>query len=262
MELAVQLENLGVTIGGHTILTDICADIRAGEWIGIFGPNGAGKTTLIRTILGIQRPTKGSVQVLGMSPRQAAPFIGYMPQSQSSLEGYALSVRAVIQASCHGTLWGVPWTSSCCNAEIDRVLTATGAIAYANKAFSVLSGGERQRVMLSQALLSHPKILLLDEPLAGLDPKNQSLLIDCISHVQEMTKATILFVAHDLNPLIHSMDRLMYLSAGRALLGSLDEVVNSTALSALYGCPIEVIHSGDRVFVVSGDGELPVMVAA
>ena len=256
MPTALQISNLGITLGGNTILHDVTADIQCGEFVGIFGPNGAGKTTLVRAIVNTLRPTTGSIKIFGEAPGKASHSIGYMPQSNAGFEATALSARALIEAVCEGERWGIPWTSQSTRKEVERVLQLTGAIEYADRPFTLLSGGERQRVMLAQALLGQPKILVLDEPLASLDPKNQSLLIECIKQVQERTNATILFVAHDMNPLLHVMDRVLYMAGGGAILGRLDDVVNSESLSHLYGFPIEVVRAGERVFVVSREGNV------
>ncbi len=133
------------------------------------------------------------------------------------------------------------------------MLEITDSARYADRPFAVLSGGERQRVMLAQALLGNPKILVLDEPLASLDPKNQALLIECVARVKQLTRATILFVAHDMNPLIPVMDRVLYLAGGKAALGTLDQVVTSESLSKLYGFAIDVVRVENRVFVVSSE---------
>lgn len=256
MSTALQISDLRVTLGGNEILTGINAEIQAGEFVGIFGPNGAGKTTLVRAILGTLRPTAGSIRIFGQTPGQASHQIGYMPQGNSGLELTALSARALVEAVCLGENWGIPWSSRKAKEEVNRVLELTGAIQLAHRPFSVLSGGERQRVMLAQALLGDPKILVLDEPLASLDPKNQSLLIECIEQVRKVTKTMVLFVAHDMNPLLHVMDRVLYMAGGGAILGQLDDVVNSESLSHLYGFPIEVVRAGERVFVVSKEGNV------
>jgi zinc/manganese transport system ATP-binding protein len=173
MSTALQISDLTITLGGNTILSGINATINEGEFIGIFGPNGAGKTTLVRAIIGTLPRTRGRIEVLGMAPGQAGRQIGYMPQGHAGFDSTALSARALVEAACHGDRWGIPWTSKNSRREVDRVLEVTDAAGYAARPFSVLSGGERQRVMLAQALLGHPRILVLDEPLASLDPKNQ-----------------------------------------------------------------------------------------
>ena len=254
MTPALQIHDLSVTLGGNTILSGVNAEIGTGEFVGIFGPNGAGKTTLVRCIIGTLVPSRGSIEVLGLSPRQAARQIGYMPQGHGGFDATALSARALIEAACDGNAWGIPWTSEAARQEVDRVLEVTEAAHYAHRPFSVLSGGERQRVMLAQALLGNPRILVLDEPLASLDPKNQGLLIECVARVQKSTHTTVLFVAHDMNPLMNVMDRVMYLAGGGAALGKLDEVITSESLTKLYGTDIEVVRTQNRVFVVSAEG--------
>ena len=256
MPPAVQISDLSVSLGGNEILSGVNAEIHAGEFIGIFGPNGAGKTTLVRCILGTLPPTHGSLEVLGLAPSKAAREIGYMPQGHGGFDFTALSARALVEAACHGDQWGMPWTSKKSKQEVDRVLEVTEAAHYAKRPFSVLSGGERQRVMLAQALLGDPKILVLDEPLASLDPKNQALLIECVARVKRLTQATVLFVAHDMNPLMHVMNRVLYLAGGGAVLGKLDDVVTSASLSKLYGFEIEVVRVENRVFVVSAEGNV------
>jgi len=253
---ALTISDLSVSLGGNLILSEVNAEIRAGEFIGVFGPNGAGKTTLMRCLLGTLRPTRGTISIFGHSPTKASREIGYMPQGNVGFETTALSARALVHAAWCGEKWGVPWSTRESRGEVERVLELTQAAAYADRPFSVLSGGERQRVMLAQALLGEPKLLVLDEPLASLDPKNQALLIECIAEVKRAMNATILFVAHDMNPLLHVMDRVFYIAGGGALLGEIDEVVNSESLSHLYKFPIEVVRAEHRVFIVSKEGNV------
>jgi zinc/manganese transport system ATP-binding protein len=256
MTPALQITDLTVSLGGNEILSGVNATIDEGEFIGIFGPNGAGKTTLVRGIIGTLPPTRGSIKVLGLPPGRAGRQIGYMPQGHAGFDSTALSARALVEAACDGDRWGIPWTSRKSKEEVDRVLEVTDAARYAGRPFSVLSGGERQRVMLAQALLGDPKILVLDEPLASLDPKNQALLIECVARVKRITRATILFVAHDMNPLLQVMDRVLYMAGGGAVLGKLDDVVTSASLTKLYGFEIEVVRVENRVFVVSAEGNV------
>jgi len=256
MPAALQISDLSISLGGHEILSHVNAIIDEGEFIGIFGPNGAGKTTLVRAIIGTLPPTRGKIEVLGMAPGQAGRQIGYMPQGHGGFDSTALSARSLVEAACHGDRWGIPWTSKASRLEVDRVLEVTEADRFAARPFSVLSGGERQRVMLAQALLGQPRILVLDEPLASLDPKNQALLIECVARVKRLTHTTILFVAHDMNPLLRVMDRVLYLAGGGAVLGKLDDVVTSASLSKLYGFEIEVVRVENRVFVISAEGNV------
>ena len=256
MTPALQISDLTITLGGNAILSGVNATIDEGEFIGIFGPNGAGKTTLVRCIIGTLQPTRGQIEILGVTPGQASLQIGYMPQGHGGFDSTALSARTLVEAACHGDRWGIPWTSRESKQEVDRVLEVTDAAHYAHRPFSVLSGGERQRVMLAQALLGSPRILVLDEPLASLDPKNQALLIECVARVKRLTQTTILFVAHDMNPLLQVMDRVLYMAGGGAVLGKLDDVVTTASLSRLYGFAIEVVRVENRVFVVSAEGNV------
>lgn len=256
MTPALQISDLTISLGGNEILSGVNATINEGEFIGIFGPNGAGKTTLVRVIIGTLAPSRGRIEVLGLAPGKAARKIGYMPQGHAGFDSTALSARALVEAACHGDRWGIPWTSRESKQEVDRVLEVVDATGYAERPFSVLSGGERQRVMLAQALLGDPKVLVLDEPLASLDPKNQALLIECVARVKRLTQTTILFVAHDMNPLMQVMDRVLYLAGGHGALGKLDDVVTSASLSKLYGFEIDVVRVENRVFVISAEGNV------
>ena len=256
MSSALSISDLSVSFGDHPVLSGVNAEIKPGEFIGVFGPNGAGKTTLMRCLLGTLRPSSGAISIFGLPPARASSEIGYMPQGNVGFESTALSARSLVHAAWHGEKWGIPWASRASHAEVQRVLEITQATGYADRPFSVLSGGERQRIMLAQALLGQPKMLILDEPLASLDPKNQALLIECIAEVKRALNATILFVAHDMNPLLHVMDRVFYLAGGGALLGEINDVVNSESLSQLYKFPIEVIRAQDRVFVLSREGNV------
>jgi zinc/manganese transport system ATP-binding protein len=256
MSTALLISDLSVSFGSDRILSGVNAEIQAGEFIGIFGPNGAGKTTLMRCLLGTLRPSGGTISIFGQPPTRASRAIGYMPQGNVGFESTALSARALVHAAYRGEKWGLPFSTRDSRAEVERVLEITQASGYADRPFSVLSGGERQRIMLAQALLGQPRLLVLDEPLASLDPRNQSLLIDCIADVKRAMNATILFVAHDMNPLLHVMDRVFYIAGGGALLGEIDQVVNSESLSQLYKFPIEVVRAQHRVFIVSKEGNV------
>lgn len=255
-EPALLLENVGVRLGGRQILSGINARIEPGEFIGIFGPNGAGKSTLIRAILGLCPVSQGRLAVLGKDSREGRTRVGYMPQSRSSFEGTALSARTMVSAVQGGQRWGIPWLSGRDRKEITRALQEAGADDYADRPFSILSGGEKQRITLAQALLGSPRLLILDEPLASLDPGNQGMLVDRIGEICRRTAATVLFIAHDLNPLLPKMNRVWYLANGGARIGGVDEVVTSESLTELYGAPMEVVRAGKRVFILSTETQV------
>jgi len=247
------LENVGIRFGSRQILEGIDARIEPGEFIGIFGPNGAGKSTLVSALLGLCPISSGRITILGKPPEASRAQIGYMPQSRSTFEGAALSARSMVTAVRGGCRWGLPWESRADREEVDRAIREAGAASYASRPFNVLSGGEKQRITLAQALLGNPRILILDEPLASLDPKNQGLLVEHIREISTKTGTTVLFIAHDLNPLLHCMTRVWYLANGGSRIGTVKEVVNSESLSKLYGSHIEVIEAGGRVFILNAE---------
>jgi len=251
---AVSIVDAGVRLGGNEILRAVNAEIASGEFIGIFGPNGAGKSTLIRCLLGLVPLSSGRISIFGNSPGRTNRTIGYMPQSRVSLEGTALSARSMITGVAAGDGWGLPLRRRKIKKEVDQVIELAGVGQFADRPFSVLSGGERQRVGLAQALLGRPRLLLLDEPLASLDPRNQMLLIERVTEIKKSMETTVLFSAHDVNPLLGVMDRVFYIAGGQAAIGAVDEVITSSALSQLYKTDMRVLRVEGNVFIFAAEG--------
>jgi len=249
---AVSIRDLTVRFGSRAVLEEISLEIRRGEFIGIFGPNGAGKSTLIQCLLGLLRPTSGEVKILGQPPQATRQDVGYMPQRPETPERTSLTPRNLVAAVHRGTAWGIPLRNREAREEVQSVLEKSGAAAYADKPVAVLSGGERQRVALAQALLGSPRILILDEPLASLDPHRQSQLVENVASISRSEQITTLFVAHDINPLLGVMNRVLYVAGGRALLGTPDEVLTSEALSDLYGIEMKVIRAEGQIMILTG----------
>jgi len=256
LSAAISITNVGVRLGGHEILRAVSAEISSGEFIGVFGPNGAGKSTLMRCLLGLVPLNGGKLSVFGESAGRANRMIGYMPQTRTHLENTALSARSLVAAAQEGNRWGMPWSTRVSREEVGRVIQLAGAEEYADRPFSVLSGGEKQRILLAQALIGEPRLLILDEPLASLDPRNQKRMIECIAEIKAATGATVLFVAHDINPLISVMDRVMYVAGGSAVIGPADDVISSEALSKLYGTKIRVVRTEGNIFIVIANGNV------
>ena len=252
---AVEFNGVSLALRGRTILSNIDLQIHTNEFVGVLGPNGAGKTTLMRAILGLVPPVEGVIQVLGKATARGNPLIGYMPQLRANGLYGRLSGRDFIAAAAGGTRWGLPVRSRIVRRDIDRVLELVGATALAARPLAELSGGERQRLLISQALLGRPRLLLLDEPLISLDPQHQANIVQLVRDVQSELALCVLFTAHDINSLLGSLDRVLYLAHGRAELGSIAEVVSGPVLSRLYGSPIEVVRVGGRVFVLPGNRE-------
>jgi zinc/manganese transport system ATP-binding protein len=247
----VELDHTTIGIDGRSVLSDVSFAIRDGEFIGVLGPNGAGKTTLMRAILGLLPPSAGALRVFGEAPHRGNSAIGYLPQIRTVLPDLRVRGLDFIGSSLHGERWGLPSLSRHDRAMIEDTLAAIGARELSTRPLSDMSGGERQRLLLAQALIGAPKLLLLDEPLISLDQRRQEVAIEVVRRVCRERKITVLFSAHELNQLLGTLDRVLYLGNGRAVLGTVDEVVTAPVLSALYGTEIQVVRTDGHIFVMS-----------
>ena len=243
--MLIEFNNLTLQFPNRLIFKDFSAIIKAGEFIGVFGPNGAGKSTLLRAILGLEKIAGGAINIESNSAE-----IGYLPQIMQNLTNNNLTGREYIKSVVNGFRFGLPIFKKQKEEDVNRVIKLVNAETYIDRPISQFSGGERKRIMLAEALLNQPKILLLDEPLSGLDPGQQSKMIDLIKTLQNQLNITVLFTAHDINPLLGSLDRIIYLAAGKAAIGEVGEIVTSEKLSWLYGAPIEVVTVEQRLFVI------------
>ncbi len=251
----IRFESVRLDLPGRTVLRDASFRIAPGEFVGLLGPNGAGKTTLIRAVLGLLPPAAGCITVAGQPARPGNGAIGYMPQRRATATA-RLSGHDFIASAWQGTRWGLPLPDRAGQADIARVLALVEAEALARRPLAELSGGERQRLLLAQALLGRPTLLLLDEPLVSLDPRHQAGIVAMVRRLQRSLGITVLFTAHELNPLLRAIDRVMYLGGGQAAIGTVAEVINAPVLSRLYGAPIEVHHAGGHVFVMAADARV------
>jgi len=249
---AVELDHLTLTRGRRTVLADVSASIGEGEFVGVFGPNGAGKTTLLHAILGLLPPASGAIRVFGKPPGNGTALAGYLPQKRSAIGDLRLRGWDLVASAYEGHRWGPPLLGSRGRREVAWALATVEAMELAERPLSELSGGELQRVLLAQALLGKPKLLLLDEPLISLDPRYQRDVVELAKSLQAELGITILFSAHELNPLLGALDRVLYLGRGQAALGTVDEVITGPVLSRLYGSEIDVVRLKGRIFVMSG----------
>jgi zinc/manganese transport system ATP-binding protein len=247
----VALDHASIQIGGRTVLADATFAIQAGEFIGVLGPNGAGKTTLMRAILGLLPPSAGTLRVFGRLPERGDPAIGYLPQVRTVLPDLRVRGLDFIGSSLKGERWGLPQLARADRNMIEATLDTVGARELANRPMSEMSGGERQRLLLAQALIGSPKLLLLDEPLISLDAHHQEVAIDVVRKVCREHGITVLFSAHELNQLLGTLDRVLYLGNGQAVLGTVDEVISAPVLSRLYGTEIQVVRAQGHIFVMS-----------
>jgi zinc/manganese transport system ATP-binding protein len=247
----VELDCATLRMGGREVLNNVSFSIRPGEFIGALGPNGSGKTTLMRAILGLLPPSAGIVRVFGASPKRGDPRIGYLPQVRTVLPDLRVRGLHFIASSLHGERWGLPSLGRADRRMIDDTLDLIGARDLAERPLSEMSGGERQRLLLAQALIGKPQLLLLDEPLISLDARHQEVAITTVHEFCRERGITVLFSAHELNQLLGTLDRVLYLGSGQAALGTVEEVITAPVLSRLFGTDIEVVRTQGHIFVMS-----------
>jgi zinc/manganese transport system ATP-binding protein len=252
----VRLDHVGVRLGGREVLRDVSLAIGPRQFTGLIGPNGAGKTTLLRVILGLQPVTRGSV-LLGELARGSG--IGYVPQKLAIEPDMPLRVKDVVSLGIDGHKLGVRLPSRARRELVGDMLTAVGAQRYADARVGELSGGEQQRVMIAHALISRPRLLLLDEPLANLDISSEQGIVSVLARLARAEGIAVLLSAHDMNPLMPVMDRIIYVAGGRAAVGGTDEVVQPEVLTRLYGQHVDVIRVHGRILVVAAPQGVPVV---
>ena len=265
MPPAIEMTGGAVRLGGRMIWSDVEVSVQEGEFVAILGPNGAGKSTLLNVLLGLTDLAGGSASVLGGPVGERNEQIGYLPQRR--VFDSATRVRGVdlVRLGLDGRRWGVPLPlaarfSASSRAARDRVWRAIGQVgaeAYAERPIGECSGGEQQRLLIAQALVRGPRMLILDEPLDGLDLPNQAAVAALVQRICRAEDVTVLLVAHDVNPLLPYLDRVLYLAGGRAAMGAPVDVIRSETLSELYGAPIEVLHTSDGRLAVVGQPEAP-----
>ncbi len=254
-EEVLSLEGISLWLSGREILHDVSFGLRAGELTGLIGSNGAGKTTIFRVILGLQAPSEGRVLLAGHPRPRRNRFIGYVPQSIGLDPDVPLRARDLVALGLDGDRFGLPLPSRHRRQVVDEMLDAVDAGDFADARIGNLSGGELQRTLIAHALISRPRLLLLDEPLANLDIRSEQEVVGLLDRIAKSQQIAVLISAHEMNPLLPVMDRVVYLAAGRAASGSTEEVVREEVLSALYGHHVDVLHLQDRILVVAGKDE-------
>ncbi len=251
------VDQVSVDLGGREVLCDVSFAIEPGEFTGLIGSNGAGKTTLFRVILGLQSAAHGTVRVGGGPRSRRNPLIGYVPQKFGLDPDVPLRARDLVGLGLDAHRYGIAMPSRARRARVDEMLDAVDARRFADARVGTLSGGEQQRVLIAHALIGAPKLLLLDEPLANLDLRSGQEVVTLLARIASEQQIAVLISAHEMNPLLPVTDRIVYLAAGRAASGSVDEVVRTSVLSALYGHHVDVLRVHGRVLVVAGEaGEL------
>lgn len=251
VEPPLHIENAALRRADRELWAGLDLTVQAGEFIAILGPSGSGKTTLLRAILGLDRLSEGAITALGEKvSRPGNRRIGYIPQQRPLARDAALRGRDLVALGVNGHRFGLPIPRRADRARVDRLLEAVGATEFADRPVGELSGGEQQRLRAGQALADDPRLLLCDEPLTSLDLANQQAVIALIDRHRRESGAAVLFVTHDINPVLSRVDRILYLAGGRFMLGTPDEVLDSRVLSELYGTDVYVLRAGDRLVVV------------
>jgi len=245
----LQLRDAAVVHGDRTLWSGLDLDVQAGEFLAVLGANGSGKTTLLKSILGLQRLRSGSVTVAGRPVRRGSNRMGYVQQQRRLDPLMPVRAKDVVRQGLDGHRFGVglPWRVRW--DRVEQALAEVGASPYAEVPFGVLSGGEQQRVRMAQALVTDPELLLCDEPLLSLDLNSQRTITGLVDRRRREHGTAVVFVTHEINPVLPYVDRVLYLAGGRFRIGSVDEVLTSGTLSELYGAPIEVVRSGGRILV-------------
>ena len=224
--------------------------VEPGEFLAVLGPNGTGKTSLLKVLLGLTPLTSGWSRVAGQPVRRGNPAIGYIPQHRGFDTDVPLRARDLVRLGIDGHHWGVALPSADRRRRVDDLLRQVGATAYADVPLGRLSGGEQQRVRVAQALATGPRVLLCDEPLLSLDLSQQQTVVELIEARRRDHATAVLFVTHEINPVLPLVDRVLYIIDGTFRLGAPDEVMTSEVLSQLYGSPVEVARRGDRLLVI------------
>jgi zinc/manganese transport system ATP-binding protein len=238
------VDNVSVSLGGRLVLRNVSFSLAPGEFCGLIGSNGSGKTTLIRSILGLTAPSSGSISLNGAAA-------GYVPQKLELDAQMPLRARDLVELGLTGNRFGFSLPSKSRRQTVDDMLAAVDATGFADQRIGNLSGGQQQRILIAHALIRRPRLLLLDEPLANLDLRAVAEILTLLRKLAREQHITILISAHDMNPLMGAMDRIIYLANGRAATGTPAEIVRTEVLSALYGYHIDVIRVHGRVLVIA-----------
>jgi zinc/manganese transport system ATP-binding protein len=250
---ALVVDHLSVRLAGRMIFEDVGFTLARGEFCGLIGANGSGKTTLLRTILGFTRPVSGEIRMGSVGDTSGRAPVGYVPQKILLDPQLPLRARDVVALGLDGRRLGLPLPSKAREARVDEMLAAVGASDFADRRIGDLSGGQQQRILVAHALVRRPGLLLLDEPLANLDVRSAAEIVALLRRLCDIYHVAVLLSAHDMNPLLSFMDRIVYLANGHAVSGKTDEVVRTEVLSRLYGHPIDVVHIRGRVLVMAAE---------
>ncbi len=250
-DVVARFDGARLTFGTRVLWDGLDFEVRRGEFVAVLGPNGSGKTSLLRCLLGQYRLTSGDLSV--------TEAVGYIPQQHADdADPMALRGRDLVGLGVDGSRWGIGVRGRARRRRlVDAALAEVDATEYADAPLGVLSGGEQQRLRVAQALTGNPELLLCDEPLASLDLANQQRVVELIDARRRTARTAVVFVTHELNPVLPYVDRVLYLVGGRFRVGTPSEVMTSATLSDLYGSDVEVLEVNGRLIVVGGEEDVP-----
>lgn len=251
---ALELHRARISFGERTLWDRLDLEVQRGEFIAVLGPNGSGKTTLVRVLLGLLPLSAGEVRIGGHAPRRGSPTIGYVPQQKALDPDTPLRGRDLVGLGLDGHRLGIGLGGrKARHGKVDAALEAVGGTAYANSPVGRLSGGEQQRLRVAQALVGDPDVLLCDEPLLSLDIAHQRIVTRLIDERRRTAGTAVMFVTHEINPVLPLVDRVLYLVNGRFRIGTPAQVMTSEVLSELYGTQVDVLRVRDRIVVVGAE---------
>ena len=250
---AVELVGAELGFPGRTLWSGLDLAVAPGQFLAVLGPNGSGKSSLIKVILGLLPLTRGRVMVGGSAVRQGNRNIGYVPQSRGFAADVPMRGGDFVQLGIDGTRWGLPSPRRHRRVVAD-LLAQVEAEHLSDRPIGQLSGGEQQRLRIAQALATDPQVLLCDEALLSLDLHHQQRVVDIIDRRRREHGTAVVFVTHEINPVLPVTDAVLYMMQGRFRLGAPGEVMRTEVLTALYGSPVEVIRRGEQLVVLGGDG--------
>ncbi|WP_019158733.1 metal ABC transporter ATP-binding protein [Brevibacterium senegalense] len=249
----LEVRDAELRFGERVVWHHLSLDVQPGEFVAVLGPNGTGKTSLLRTLLGQHRLRSGTIRVNGHAPRSGDRDLGYIPQQRGMDRDTPMRGRDLVRLGLDGHHWGWRPLRRTDRARIDELIDAVGAREYADSPVGLLSGGEQQRLRVAQALVGQPRILLCDEPLLSLDLHHQRRVAELIDQMRRSRDTAVVFVTHEINPILPYVDRVLYLAGGHHLIGPPREVMTTQSLSRLFGAHIEVVEVGGRLVIVGGD---------
>jgi zinc/manganese transport system ATP-binding protein len=245
----VELRGATLRFGTRALWEALDLDVDRGEFLAVLGPNGVGKTSLLRVLLGLTELSDGEVRVLGRLPRRGSALVGYLPQQREFDRTLPLRGRDLVRLGLDGHRWGIA-RSRGSETLVGEAIAEVGAADRADVPIGLLSGGEQQRLRIAQALVSDPALLLCDEPLLSLDLRSQRVVVDLLDQRRRGRSTTVVFVTHEINPILPFVDRVLYLAPGSWAVGTPDEVLRTDTLSRLYGTAVDVLRVRGRVIVV------------